>query len=181
MKRDGRAHTKTQEGGILLRKAQELLGVPIYTLSDGREMGKVHDLLFQISMYSTPVLLGILLEPKTLFHEGRYLPWSSITRFGEDAWFIADPLQVLDALFSEPPLMLRGVPSVLKKTVLTTDGEHLGEVEDVYIDLESGKLVGYEVGAGFVRDIMEGRAFIDARSRQVLSEETLIVELAKEL
>lgn len=180
MKASPWVHTKTQEGGILLRKAQELLAIPIYTLSDGREIGKVHDLLFNTSGYGSPVLIGVLLEPKTLFHEGRYLPWSSVIKIGEDALFIADPLQIKDALFPEPPRFLKGEPSVLKKTVLTTHGNHLGEVEDVYIDLGTGKLVGYEIGAGVVRDMMEGRLFIDAQSQHVLNDETLIVALAQE-
>jgi hypothetical protein len=47
-------------------------------------------------------------------------------------------------------------------TVLSSDGENLGTLADMFIDEDSGRVVGYIISGGFLADTLHGKKFLPA-------------------
>ena len=59
--------------------------------------------------------------------------------------------------------------------VITTQGQDLGTVVDIYFDAESGVIEGYEVSGGFLADTYSGRSFIPATEETTIQNNVIFV------
>ena len=71
---------------------------------------------------------------------GDVLRWSDLAAFGADAVTISDSAAITD-LDSELETMRGKRGRLLKKRVLTSGGDELGDVSDIEFDPETGKLI----------------------------------------
>lgn len=58
---------------------------------------------------------------------------------------------------------------------MTTNGQKLGHITDVYFMEELGKIIGYEISDGFVSDITEGRKIIQIPNKIIFGEDAILV------
>lgn len=137
-----------------MRAAVGILGTPAINLKTGKIMGQTDDLLFT----SDGQLLGLILKRKYWFEKKPVLLRSNIQVIGEDYIFsMTSPCRwekrecFKYVSFTKGPFKIKGHP------VLTSTGKQLGVLENVYIDSNQEKIVGYEISDGFVSDLLEGR------------------------
>lgn len=166
-----------------MRKARDLVGLPVVDLTGGEHLGEVRDVLFA----ATGQFHSLLLERGGLLFAAKVLPKASIHKIGQDAVTTETNSGIVE-LREE----MRSLSSLLEgtnvhfvgKDVLTECGELLGTVEDVYLDDKLNRIVGYEISEGFLVDLKEGRKVMHARSEFMIGQDAVLVpddtELAEE-
>lgn len=166
-----------------MRKARELVGLPVVDLTGGEQLGEVRDVLFA----ATGRFHSLLLERGGLLFAAKVLPKTSIHKIGQDA-VTTDARSSIEVLREE----MQSLSSLLEgthahfvgKDVLTEAGDLLGTVEDVYLDDNLNTIVGYEISEGFLVDLKEGRKVMRARPNFMIGQDAVLVpddtELAEE-
>lgn len=156
-----------------MRKALDIVGLPILSLASGRTLGVVRDLICDAGGRT----LGVVTQEAGWLKEGMYIPFQAIYSVGEDFLTVHDEhahslhlLRDLDSI-----LLMTGKQKLKGKLVITEQGERLGTIEDVYFSQNWEKLVGYEISNGWITDVMEGRKRLTAADGFMIREETLIV------
>ncbi|WMT40048.1 PRC-barrel domain-containing protein [Paenibacillus sp. D2_2] len=137
-------------------RLQQLIGLAVFDVENGRRVGKVSDILLGKDW----TISGILLEGKRLFSPHlRAVPWNDIVAYGEDAVMIRNQqaIQVWNAENIQLTF-LSGSGRIKELPILTADGSMIGCVSDVYFDREMGNTItGIEISDGFLSDLIEGR------------------------
>ncbi|NEW04552.1 photosystem reaction center subunit H [Paenibacillus sp. SYP-B3998] len=156
-----------------MRKAHDLIGLPVLTVQSGKQIGQVKDLLLD-PMWN---IKGIVLETKQWFSSLRYIPWEDLVAAGEDAVTILND-NVIQELEQTESLhaLLEGSRKIKGLPVITVGGQQLGMVEDVYLNQDWGKqIVGYELSEGFISDLKEGRRWLPMPDSATKGEDAIIV------
>jgi uncharacterized protein YrrD len=157
-----------------MRKALDVVGLPIVCLETGEEIGNVRDILCDREWR----VLGVVLHEGNWFHPGSYIPSGHIYAVGEDCLTVSgkDAITSLQTLAESDTVgLFTGKMKLKGKSVITTAGEHLGKVEDVYFSSDWEKLVGYEISNGWIADVTAGRKRLSAPQTIVIGDENLIV------
>ncbi|SFK68690.1 Uncharacterized protein YrrD, contains PRC-barrel domain [Paenibacillus sp. 1_12] len=157
-----------------MKKARDVIGLPILCVQTGKQVGTVKDLLldeaWQIEL--------ILLENRHWFSTASCVAWKDVIALGEDAITIHNEEAVVqlddqDQLYIS---LLNGDHKVKGMPVVTVNGQHLGIVDDVYLDPELGKkVIGYELTEGFISDLKEGRKWLPLPDTVTMGEDAIIV------
>jgi uncharacterized protein YrrD len=160
-----------------------MIGLPVL-LNSGKCVGKVKDIWFD-EFWN---LVGVVLDRYTrsgLRKKPKIVHWDDIIQCGEDAVLIRngtviatkDNKQLLRTFFS-------GVVRLKDMPVYTIDGQHLGEVSDVYFNPSEGtQIKGYELTDGFLADVFEGRRklFLPETTENItLGEDAILVPASYE-
>jgi sporulation protein YlmC with PRC-barrel domain len=66
--------------------------------------------------------------------------------------------------------------SLLGTPVVTTRGERIGQIGDMYFEETSGTIVGYEVSGGALGDAMRGTSWLPLSAIQVIGPDAVIAE-----
>jgi uncharacterized protein YrrD len=156
-----------------LRKAHDLIGLPVLTVDSGKQIGQVKDLLVDPEWN----IRGIVLEVKMWFSALRYIPWEGIVAAGEDAITIPNESVIREfEHVEECHAFLEGSRKIKGLPVVTVGGLKLGVVEDVYLTQDWGKqIVGYELSEGFISDLKEGRKWLPMPEMATIGEDAIIV------
>lgn len=157
-----------------MRKALDVVGLPVVCLQTGEMIGTVRDILCD----STWHVRGILLSEQGWFQPGTYIPSERIHAVGDSCLTVSgkDALTPLPHLAGLQPVgIVTGKTKLKGKAVITASGELLGILEDVYFSANWEKLVGYELSNGWLADIIEGRKRLSAPPSVIVGEENLIV------
>lgn len=130
-----------------MRVGKELIGKPIYSVSDGRQLGAVKDLFLDLEL---GVINGIFLGTEGLFSKkSRAIPRESIVVFGIDAVLVTDSDVIVDSS-TQPELEIWMRREDLDgRSVDTPGGTKVGTVGDVLID-EEAKIVGFSLSRSHV-------------------------------
>ncbi|HEX8550880.1 MAG TPA: PRC-barrel domain-containing protein [Abditibacteriaceae bacterium] len=145
-----------------MRKGKSIIGLNILSQNDATELGKVRDLIFD---HDTDELLAILVSEKDLFGliDAQVVPWSEVRAIGPHAVMVPSPDSKIKAGdFPRVRDVMNRETALSGTRIVTQDGRELGTLADMYIDDETGKIVGYEVSGGFFSDTMSGKRFMDA-------------------
>jgi uncharacterized protein YrrD len=156
-----------------LRKAHDLIGLPVITVDSGKQIGQVKDLLVGPDWN----IRGIMLEVKHWFSSLRYIPWEGIVAAGEDAITIPNESVIREfEHVEECHAFLEGSRKIKGLPVITVGGHKLGVVEDVYLNQNWGKqILGYELSEGFISDLKEGRRWLPMPVAATKGEDAIIV------
>ncbi len=157
-------------------KGKEIIGRNIVALSTGEKVETVHDVVFD---HQANRVLALLVEEGGWFRSAKAIPFERIRSIGEHAVMIGSPEDVTtsrdDARLADA---LESKTTLIGMTLLTTDGQNLGRIADVYFDEHSGAVVGYEATGGLFADMSSGRAFVPAPSDVQIGADAAIVPLA---
>lgn len=139
------------------RTGKELINAPIFSVSQGEEIGRVHDVIFNPEQGH---LVGVTIKVKGgLFRGGKTLLLRSenIHSIGDDAITVqSEELpQEIDQKVSD--YAEEAGESVLGKRLMTDEGDFLGKIDDVLVDRHSRRIVAYEVSGGLWSDLMRGQ------------------------
>ncbi|PTA69131.1 PRC-barrel domain-containing protein [Deinococcus arcticus] len=154
-------------------KGKDLLGRPIVAVGSGERLDRVHDVIFD---HQANQVLGLLVDEGGWFSAAKVVPFERIRSIGEDAIMIGTPEDVTttredgrlkDALDSKV--------SLVGLTLLTTDGQNLGKIADVFFDDHTGRVEGYESTGGLFADLTSGRTFVPAPEQVQIGVDTALV------
>ncbi|EYB69742.1 PRC-barrel domain-containing protein [Deinococcus phoenicis] len=157
-------------------KGKELLGRNIVAIDTGERVESVHDLIFD---HQANQLLGLLVDEGGWFRAARVVPFEAVRSFGEDAIMVDSAASVTttreDGRLAE---VLDSKTSLIGLTLLTTEGENLGKIADVYFDEQTGQVEGYEATGGLFSDMSSGRTFVPAPEAVQIGEDAAIVPVS---
>lgn len=157
-------------------KGKEILGRNIVAIDNGEKIDTVRDVVFD---HQGNQVLAFLVDEGGWFRAAKAIPFDRVRSIGEHAIMVGsaddvtssrDDKRLGDALESKT--------SLLGMTLLTTDGQNLGRIADVYFDEHTGAVVGYEATGGLFADLSSGRAFIPAPSDVQIGADAAIVPLS---
>lgn len=155
--------------------SKKLLTLPVISLNDGEELGKVQGVVIDPEAVS---LVALILDcRKGLFKEPRLIPFHHITSFGDYAVTIRDSdnceranqLPHLGPLFRRPT-------QILGAKVLTEDGNLLGTIEEFSFDPLSGKINSLELTNSFLNSLVHGKYRLEGDTITTIGKSTIIVK-----
>ncbi|MFC4320890.1 PRC-barrel domain-containing protein [Litchfieldia salsa] len=156
-----------------MRTFSLLKGQPIYQSDKGKIIGHVSDIC--LNEYGS--IVGILMDSKGLFQRDRLIPVESISSFGNDGIMIDSHVELKPIPKDASTHFLYSHHGLFRKPVITSEGEKLGLLEDVYFMEEVGTIIGYELTDGFFADITEGKKVIKTTEPLTIGEEVLVVQV----
>jgi sporulation protein YlmC with PRC-barrel domain len=117
-------------------KLSQLTGQRVTAKGNGEQLGSLRRVLLEPERGS--VTAAHLITP-----EGRQLimPWSAVSEVGVDGIFVHAGSAARPAEGEQEERLISGDLEVLGKSVLTDEGDSLGELEDVELDEKSGRVV----------------------------------------
>lgn len=155
-------------------KFQELIGLAVFDVEEGKEIGKVSDVWISEDWR----IVALELEGKGLFSSSaKSVSWEDIMAYGEDAVMIRNQQAVRKTGADDIQYTyLLGKNKFKDQNVLTEDGILLGKVTDVYFDQEMGNtILGLEISDGFVSDLMEGRKWLPLTQDMSIGKNAIMV------
>ncbi|GAA5435329.1 PRC-barrel domain-containing protein [Deinococcus aquaticus] len=154
-------------------KGKEILGRSIIAISTGEKIDSVHDVIFD---HQANQVLGLLVDEGGWFSAAKAVPFGQIRSIGEDAIMVADADAVTttreDGRLKEA---LESKSSLIGLTLMTTDGQNLGKIADVFFDEHTGRVEGYEATGGLFADMSSGRTFVPVPESVQIGQDTAIV------
>ena len=157
-----------------MRKAKNLIGLRAITQNEGKDLGKVHDLLFTDDSRQ---LLALLVSDRELFgfKDATAISWSQVREIGTHAVMVPDENAVAKVHSDDVIAEAYDNEKTLTSKQLTTDkGETLGKISDLYLD-DNGNVVGYEVSGGLFSDAYNGRRYLDAPSDVTVGKDVILM------
>jgi uncharacterized protein YrrD len=160
------------KAGRLLRTFSLLKGLPVYEKTKGKKIGEVCDL----NISGSGLVKGIIIKKGGLFKKSHTIDIQDVSSFGYDGVMI-DNDDKITALQTIPEYTLHHQHRLQGKVVMTSEGEKLGILEDVYFMEEMGTIVGYEISDGFFSDITEGKQVVKTSDSPAIGEDAIIVKV----
>ncbi len=131
-------------------KGRELVGLPVISQDRGEELGRVQDLLYD---EQTGNLKGLLLADGGWLRQPRVVDFASVAGRGPKSFTVNDAGDVSHEL----PSGARRWQEIKGLRLLNQEGQEMGLVEDLVVDLPSGQVQALEISTGLVNDLLEGR------------------------
>ncbi|MDU4960628.1 MAG: PRC-barrel domain-containing protein [Sporomusaceae bacterium] len=152
-------------------RVMELIGMPVLSLDDGKQIGEVHDLTVDIGKAA---LCGLIVGAGSWFTELRSMVFADIFRMGTDAIMLRDA-SCLQPVSSEEQDGCCRAQALAGKTVYTETGLYLGTLTDIFLQPLTGELKGYELSDGLIADFLFGRKAMPLPPAQVVHSNRLLV------
>lgn len=162
-----------------MRNSRKMQSMPVVSLEDGSQVGKVKNLLLDAAGKK---VAGLVLDQKGLFKDSRVVPFDQIQNIGEHAITI-DKSTRAERFANLPHLakLMKEQVHLIGTQVITEDGNVLGTVEEYYFDSCTGKITLLLLGGGnFVGNLLKGRAGLPASALVTLGKSTVIARRGAE-
>lgn len=155
-----------------MRKSKQFTSLPVISLEEGKRIGTIKGLVINPAEKRVAALI---VEQKGLFNDQKFIPYSKIRSVGEDAVTIhhGSFVQKGDNL-PEIISLVKDKCKINGARIVTESGTLLGTVDDYYVDLTSGELVGMEFSGGYVSGIFSGTAFLDIEHVLTIGKEMIV-------
>ncbi|WP_453994773.1 PRC-barrel domain-containing protein [Bacillus nitroreducens] len=158
-----------------MRTFSLLKDLPVIDENTAEELGRVSDLCIT----SDGKVNALIMKGKGLFERDRVVPIQSISSIGDDGIMVSNKslIERLDNEADTPTYFLHNHHGLFRKPLLSSEGQKLGLLEDVYFTEEVGTIIGYEVTDGFFADITEGKKVIKTKKPLKIGEKAIVVSL----
>lgn len=157
-----------------MKRVRDVIGLPVLCLQTGKQFGTVKDILFGDDWQVEVVLL----ENRYWFSEVTCIFWKDVIALGDDAITVnnEEAISHFNDSYQTYTSFVSGNRKVKGMPVVTMNGQHLGIVDDVYLEPRMGKkVVGYELTEGFITDLKEGRKWLPLPDSVTMGEDAIIV------
>jgi uncharacterized protein YrrD len=153
-----------------MKKTQNILGLPIISISDGVEVGKVKSIIINADRGAIDY---IIVDSGIQIFSARVIPTEDVLGIGEYALTIENEGVITD--ISKVPAAIQLLQSDIKvkgTKVLTKKGRLIGEIGDIFIDDDDNcKITGLE----FIADITQKQVRIIPRESVITFGKNLTV------
>lgn len=164
---------KFLKGVIQLRKESELIGLPVISKKDGNKIGTIKEVIYSKKRYR---IVGFIISGKNFFKEAKIIRFNNVISIGMDALIVKNETVVEKSSYLTEMNSLIYENGLHEKEVLTEEGDSLGNVKDILIDENSGKIIGLILTDGLVEDLKEGRNLLPYSMDMVIGENNIIVD-----
>jgi uncharacterized protein YrrD len=139
-----------KEGIFEMKKTQKILGLPIISISDGLEVGRVKSIIINADKGAIDY---IVVDSGIQIFSARVIPTHDVLGIGEYALTIENESVITDiSRIPEAIQLLQNDIKVKGTKVLTKKGSLIGEIGDIYIDdNDNCKITGLE----YIADITQ--------------------------
>jgi uncharacterized protein YrrD len=153
-----------------MRRASDLLGLPVFDSSRDCQIGTVKEILVDLLRGR----LVALLMPEKVWAEPGLIPVDYASSIGPDQVRLAEAGMVCrgeqGAKFRQGKLTLE---QVRKLAIFTRSGSRLGNVEDLILD--DDRILALELSDGLIQDVFQGRDTLALPPEARLEEKSIIV------
>ncbi|MFZ5634639.1 MAG: PRC-barrel domain-containing protein [Bacillota bacterium] len=155
-----------------MRKSKQFLGMPVISLEEGQQVGAIKGLVVNPTLKSVAALI---IEQKGWFREQKFIPYSKVHSTGEDAITI-DRVNRVEKGVSLPEILklFKERVNITGSRLVAENGTVLGVVDEYYVDLQTGDIVGLEFSGGTVSNLLKGSAFLDINYVRTLGTNVII-------
>ncbi len=154
-----------------MKKIQDVFGLPVLDISSGKKVGLIEDIYFNQS----GELIGFAVSSQNFFNKINFLSYDNVGFIGDDAVTINTVEDLAPVQQNQYYSYNNGKSACKSIPLVTSNGQELGYITDVYFMEEVGKIIGYEVSDGFLTDITEGRRIIELPKKMIFGEDAIIV------
>ncbi|MDQ3448917.1 MAG: PRC-barrel domain-containing protein, partial [Chloroflexota bacterium] len=156
-----------------MRKGKTIIGKDVLSLADGIRIHSVKDLIIG---EENDCVVALLVDEGGLLSGSTVVPIEAVHSFGKDAVVIADAGAVVAASsYPKVHAIIDRKDSLLGKKVVTTEGEELGKIGDMYFDETNGRILGLEVSGGTLGDLTKGAAYLPIEDVQRAGPDVVFV------
>lgn len=155
------------------RSANDLMFFPVISTREGREVGRVKDVVFDPGKHE---LLGMMVSMASEAEPTMFLPRAAIHSIGDHAVTVDSEEKLTNASSSDRVREVLNSGIHLKGSrVLTEDGDAIGKVDKILVD-DEGRVAAYEVSHGLLSFI--GRKRIPPDGVISIGQDAVIVSAA---
>lgn len=153
-----------------MKKTQKILGLPIISISDGMEAGRVKSIIINADKGAIDY---IVVDSGIQIFSARVIPTDDVTGIGEYALTIENEGVITDiSRIPDAIQLLQNDIRVKGTKVLTRKGSLIGEIGDIYVDENDGcKITGLE----FIADITQKKVRLIPRDSVITFGKNLTV------
>ncbi|NLK86151.1 MAG: hypothetical protein GX279_01490 [Clostridiaceae bacterium] len=153
-----------------MKKTQKILGLPIISISDGMEAGRVKSIIINADRGAIDY---IVVDSGIQIFSARVIPTNDVAGIGEYALTIENEGVITDiSRIPEAIQLLQNDIRVKGTKVLTRKGSLIGEIGDIYVDENDGcKITGLE----FIADITQKKVRLIPRDSVITFGKNLTV------
>jgi len=156
-----------------MRKSKRFASMPVISLEEGQHIGVVKELVIDPTGKKVAALI---IEQKGWFKEQRFIPYSKVHSVGADAITIEKSSGVQKAAgLPEIVKLLREKIKITGARIVAENGTVLGQVDEYYVDVESGTIAGLEFSGNFINSVIKGKAFLDIDYIRTMGKEVIVV------
>lgn len=132
----------------MIKKVSELAGVLVIALKEGKEAGKVKEIVID-SLKNK--ILAIILEGEKWYEEARVVTSSVIKSAGEYA-IIIESISSISKVSSNPEIVALLDKKIKEKgrRVITESGRLVGTVSEYFVNLQTQEVVAYELATDYI-------------------------------
>lgn len=151
------------------KKSTDLLNLPVLNLTSGSQLAKVKDIILNADDDS---LIGFLID------DDKYLPFETIKTPVHDTLIIeSEDLKEILKTIKVPLTSPFFLPEYIIGTQIVTEkGKSIGKVDEILIDMEKGKITGYIVSDGLLKDLVAGRSTITIPQVVTYGEDAVVIK-----
>lgn len=155
-----------------MRKSKQFVAMPVISLEEGQQIGIVKGLVINPAQRAVAALV---IEQKGWFKEQKFIPYTKVRSVGDDA-ITVDRNNNVQKSASLPEIvnLLKEKTEITGSRIVAENGTVLGHVDEYYVDLESGEIVGLEFSYNFISSVMKGRAFLDINFVRTIGKNVVI-------
>ncbi len=156
-----------------MRRAKDIIGLPVVTLDSGKCIAEVLDILFEPEENR---ILALVVDRGRWLTNARGVPFNAVHSIGEDAVVVPSRKAIWRA--KADPKVERAWESkkvVSELDVYTSDGDFLGKIADIDIDEKTGQVQGYEVRLDGISETQRGEQFLPAPETEQVGFEMAFV------
>jgi len=161
-----------------MQAGKDLVGKPIFSISDGRQLGTVKDLYLDTGL---SLVTGVFLGPQGLFsRKSSLIERNNVMVFGVDAILAKHSDAVTDSSKATEWAKWIRRDKLQGRQVATAGGTKVGTIDDVILD-EAMRIIGFRLLRVFVEGpIAERRAVVrEAVIEAGNEDEVMIIDLSK--
>ena len=151
-----------------MRRMAELIGLPVISRSNGEILGEVDDLIY---LPTSSQIRGLVIKST----EQYYTESDNIYKIGSDV-IILNHSSLLYEYQKAPGIgITERTGTIMGEPVITNDGKEIGAINDLVIDENDYRLVGYEVSGGVIQDVLQGRNILSLDDDITYGKDALII------
>lgn len=158
----------------MIVKGTKVIGLDIYTVADGKQIGKVNDIVYDPHENK---VLALITDEGGWFSDAELIMMSDVHNIGDKAVLVEKEDNVKKA--SDVPQKVNSIAKsdndLTSNKIITEDGQNLGKITDIYFDTITGEVIEFEVSQGALLDAGSGKKTVKISDIITIGEDATIV------
>lgn len=161
-----------------MRKSRQFLSLPVVTLEEGKEIGRIRGLVVN---HQTGVIAALLVQRGNIFREQKVIPYHKVVSVGNSALTIQKASNA-ERIASLPQILTMVKENVQLKgsRVITEGGTALGHVIEYLVDPATGRIEAFEISGSPAESLWKGSALLSADEVRTIGKDVLVVRQGAE-